>query len=248
MTDEKKPADPKPITEDKAASAHKITRRRFTQAGAVAPVVMTLTGRPVWGSSSGSAGASIVGSPTAIAPTVTQVSSSAQQWLSAALANSWPSSTDYPGFTAVSGDTFQRHFPVPSLHKCAKKDIDLLARQSLVGALGGVIGVNEKLSLLAKQAAASKLNALLAESLANKLALTRELFPMKPQAVVDGFWDAVQLDCTSGSTLTLALTSGGGKPSGKSNENSCSSYDQGVTMSSLAGQLDNLNSSGTSML
>jgi hypothetical protein len=49
MTDEKKPADPKPVTEDKAASDHKITRRRFTKAGAIAPVVMTLGSRPVWG-------------------------------------------------------------------------------------------------------------------------------------------------------------------------------------------------------
>jgi hypothetical protein len=49
MTDEKKPTDPKPVTEDKAASAHKITRRRFTKAGAVAPVIMTLGARPVWG-------------------------------------------------------------------------------------------------------------------------------------------------------------------------------------------------------
>jgi hypothetical protein len=49
MTDEKKPADPTPVTDDKAASAHKITRRRFTKAGAIAPVVMTLGSRPVWG-------------------------------------------------------------------------------------------------------------------------------------------------------------------------------------------------------
>lgn len=49
MTDEKKPADPRPVTEDKNPSVHRITRRRFTKAGAVAPVIMTLASRPVWG-------------------------------------------------------------------------------------------------------------------------------------------------------------------------------------------------------
>jgi hypothetical protein len=49
MTDEKKPADPRPVTEDKNPSVHRITRRRFTKAGAIAPVVMTLGSRPVWG-------------------------------------------------------------------------------------------------------------------------------------------------------------------------------------------------------
>jgi hypothetical protein len=49
MTDEKKPADPKPDAEDKAASDHKITRRRFTKAGLAAPVIMTLAPRAVFG-------------------------------------------------------------------------------------------------------------------------------------------------------------------------------------------------------
>lgn len=48
MTDEKKPSNPQPVADDRTA-AHKMTRRRFTKAGAVAPVIMTLGARPVWG-------------------------------------------------------------------------------------------------------------------------------------------------------------------------------------------------------
>jgi hypothetical protein len=249
MTDEKKPIDPKPVTEDKAASAHKITRRRFTKAGAVAPIVMTLAGRPVWGEvvANGSAAASFSAtSEMALSQTVTQVSSPPERWLSAALTGAWPTSTEFPGFTVASGDAFDRLFPVPSLHKCARRDVDLLRGQRLVSVLGGTIGLNEKLSQLAKQAVAAKLNALLAESLANKLRLTRDLFPMKPQAVVDGFWNAVQLDCTSISALSLTTTSAGAKPSAKSTN--CTGYDQGAAMASLGGQLDDLNASGTSLL
>jgi hypothetical protein len=69
---------------------------------------------------------------------------------------------------------------------------------------------------------------------------------MKPQAVVDGFWDAVQLDCTSISAISLRTTSTEGKPSAKSTN--CTAYDQGVAMASLAGQLEDLNASGTSLL
>jgi hypothetical protein len=49
MIDGKKPAEPKTVAGGTATSVPKITRRRFTKAGAVAPVIMTLASRPVWG-------------------------------------------------------------------------------------------------------------------------------------------------------------------------------------------------------
>jgi hypothetical protein len=49
MTDETKPSDPKPAAEDTTSAARKITRRRFTKAGAVAPIIMTLAPRAVFG-------------------------------------------------------------------------------------------------------------------------------------------------------------------------------------------------------
>jgi hypothetical protein len=60
MTDEKKSAVPE-ATEGVTGSANaKLTRRRFTKAGATVPFVMTLAGRPVWGAEclTASAGAS----------------------------------------------------------------------------------------------------------------------------------------------------------------------------------------------
>jgi hypothetical protein len=49
MTDGKKPAEPKTVGGGTATPVMNITRRRFTKAGAVAPMLMTLASRPVWG-------------------------------------------------------------------------------------------------------------------------------------------------------------------------------------------------------
>jgi hypothetical protein len=49
MTDEKRPAGAESATGGKQSSGPRITRRRFTKAGAAAPFIMTLAGRPVWG-------------------------------------------------------------------------------------------------------------------------------------------------------------------------------------------------------
>jgi hypothetical protein len=47
MSDEKNPTQP--TERSSRIATPRITRRRFTKAGAVAPVVMTLASRPVWG-------------------------------------------------------------------------------------------------------------------------------------------------------------------------------------------------------
>jgi hypothetical protein len=89
MTDEKKPSDPKPVTEDKAASDHKITRRRFTKAGAVAPVIMTLGSRPVWGQTCSFSGA-LSGNDYATAKPIAGIAHPPAWWLTDAGQTAWP--------------------------------------------------------------------------------------------------------------------------------------------------------------
>lgn len=49
MTDEKRSAEPRGGVSNGLTAGPKITRRRFAKAGAIAPVIMTLGSRPVWG-------------------------------------------------------------------------------------------------------------------------------------------------------------------------------------------------------
>lgn len=239
MTDEKKPAEQMAVTDDKAAFAHRITRRRFTKAGAVAPIVMTLGSRSVWGQTC---------SPSALdsfshnshAPCQeppNRVSAPASDWLNAALRQGWPSSKDFPGFDALPSDLGSTHFPERNVPKAAKEDVRTLLGQNLRTWLRGVTQVNSTLSALAQQAAAARLNALFAKALATKIGTTQDLFPMRQEEVVDAFWNAIQGDYSKSHGSA-----------GRSSKATSDASGGGANMSVLAAQLKDLNESGTSFL
>jgi hypothetical protein len=89
MTDANKPADPKPTADDTTGVAHKITRRRFTKAGAIAPVVMTLGSRPVWGQTCSFSGA-LSGNDYTTAKPLAGIGHTPMYWLSDEGQQNWP--------------------------------------------------------------------------------------------------------------------------------------------------------------
>lgn len=247
MTDDRKPDQPTSTSGGAGSAGPKITRRRFAKAGALAPVVMTLGGRPVWGQtcspsaldsgSHASHGASCEG--------LQRVSSTASEWFTAASRGTWPTSTDFPGFHAAPSDLFSSHFGVRSAPKRAK-NVAALLEQDLRKLLRGETGVkNRKLARLAQHAVAARLNALFADALAIRIGATQDLFPLRPEAVVAEFWNAVQ-DDSPGFGRGLKVKSQG--PQDKDDDEADSENDEGTAISALADQLEELNESGTSFL
>jgi hypothetical protein len=247
MSDDKKPDQPTSASGSGRTTGPKITRRRFAKAGALAPVIMTLGGRPVWGQTcSPSALDSFSHASHAACEAPRLVSSSASEWFTAASRGSWPTATDFPGFHAAPSDLCSSHFGVRFAPKRARKDVESLLGQNLSKLLLGATGVNGKLSRLAQQAAAARLNALFAEALAIRIGATQDLFPLRPDAVVAEFWNALQEDCTGlGRGLKAKVKNSKDKDQ---DDDSDSGYDEGAAMSALAAQLEELNESGTSFL
>jgi len=246
MTDDNKPDQPTSVSGSGRTSGPNITRRRFAKAGALAPVIMTLGGRPVWGQTcSPSALDSYSHASHAACEAPQIVSSSANEWFTAASRGSWPTASDFPGFHAAPSDLCSSHFGVGFAPKRASKDIESLLGQNLSKLLRGAAGVNGKLSRLAQQAAAARLNALFAEALAIRIGTSQDLFPLRPDAVVAEFWNAIQEDCTR---VAPGLKAKAKNSKDKDDDDSESGYDEGAAMTALAAQLEELNESGTSFL
>jgi hypothetical protein len=261
MTDEKKAADPKPSAEDRATSAHKITRRRFTKAGALAPVIMTLGGRPVWGQAvcTGSAAASFAHASHAPCEQATTIlTRTADEWAKDALSGTWPSASQYPTFTVTPSSRFSSLLGPAEEHACSASDLRKLMDRQLMVVLTDRSGVkNNELRRLAKHATAAQLNALFAQGVAKTLDINRPLFPMTPEDIYREFWRAILQDCGSSvgvdsgitvlstsSVSTYSMTGQGQNSKLKSN---CNTYNQGIAMSVLSSDFETLNQSGAAL-
>jgi hypothetical protein len=210
MTHEKKPSDPNPSADDKATAAPKITRRRFTKAGAVAPIVMTLSGRPAWGQTtctpSGVGSLTYQSADPNYDPALCQVNCPPSTWSkNEAL---WKTDKYQPADEFGVVFIFSTNCPDPSQNP-AKKNLSHLAGLSLRDILAGITNfpnndpLPAKLVTVAQLAIAAVLNAAynvyLNEDLALLNAGVESFYPLKDSVIQSGLTTYLNLYCSTGS-------------------------------------------------